>query len=43
MNKTEEGAVGVDRTIETTAGKVKVDDMTSVRITVNTIPCAPVL
>ena len=42
MNKTEEGAAGVDRTIETTAGKVKADHMTSLPVTLNTIPRAAI-
>ena len=38
MNKVEQAAAGVDRTVETTASKVKVDHMTSVSFTLNTIP-----
>ena len=42
MNKTEEGVAGVDRTIETTAGKVKADHMASLPVTLNTIPRAAI-
>ena len=38
MHKTEAGAAGVDRATETTAGKVKADHMTTLPITLHTIP-----
>ena len=42
MNKVEEAAAGVDRNAETTASKVKVNHMTSVSFTLNTIPWAAI-
>ena len=38
LNKAQEAAVGVDRTIEEAATEVEVDHMTSVVVTLHTIP-----
>jgi hypothetical protein len=40
VNKTEEGAVGVDRAVETTATKIKPNHMTRLFVTLDSIPCA---
>ena len=42
VNKLEEAAAGVDRTIKRTVTEVKADHMTRVFITLNTIPRAAI-